>query len=184
MTRQTKRLELGPLQETDAVELFPIWNDWDVAKYTYLGRLISLDDCKKKVENILTIWRNPKDIGPYVVRCNSKIIGFIGGVHKSDVLGEFAVFYHFGKVYWGQGYATEAAAELLHQAFAEENTQRVSATAVTINPSSIRVLEKLGMTREGCLRRSFYNGEDFRDLYVYSILRDEYIALSMEVEQE
>jgi len=47
------------------------------------------------MSNALTNWNNLKNIGPYVVKYNSKIVGFAGGVHKSDILGEYEIFYHF-----------------------------------------------------------------------------------------
>lgn len=54
--------------------------------------------------------------------------------------------------HWGQGYASEAAAAILHFAFASLGLQRVQATCRPENVASARVLEKIGMVEEGLLR--------------------------------
>ena len=50
---------------------------------------------------------------------------------------------------------------------------RVWATADPENVASIRVLEKLGMRREGVLRRNVFVRGAFRDSAVYSVIEDE-----------
>ena len=42
------------------------------------------------------------------------------------------------------------------------------------NLLSMRLAEKAGFTREGILRKSFKIGEDYLDMVIYSILKDEY----------
>lgn len=170
-----ERLEFKELSMNYTEKLFEIWKNDDVVKYTYVGKITTIDDCNQRITNILTKWKNPKDIGPYVVFYESEVIGFAGGVHKSDVFGEYELFYHFDKKFWGKGFATETAKRLLEETFSIPTVQRVSAEAVVENQSSWRVLEKVGMKREGCLRRKFFDGKEYYDLYVYSILKNEYI---------
>ncbi len=43
-----------------------------------------------------------------------------------------------------------------------------------VNPASGRVMEKLGMTREGILREHFYRDGVFHDVVSYAILREEW----------
>ncbi len=53
---------------------------------------------------------------------------------------------------WGRGYATEIAAGLLELGFGPLGVHRCIAHVDPENPASIRVLEKVGMRREGLLR--------------------------------
>jgi RimJ/RimL family protein N-acetyltransferase len=53
---------------------------------------------------------------------------------------------------WGQGLAAEAARLLCDHAFSDLGLQRVQATCSPENVRSVRVLEKIGMKREGILR--------------------------------
>ena len=77
---------------------------------------------------------------------------------------------------WGNGYATEAARVMLRIGFELLEAHRVFATVDTENVSSIRVLEKLGMTREGMHRQSFWSPlhGSWRDVYLYAILEGEW----------
>ena len=77
---------------------------------------------------------------------------------------------------WGNGYATEAAAEILRIGFEVLEAHRVIGTVDTANIGSIKVLEKLGMMREGMNRQSFWSPPhgSWRDTYHYAIIKDEW----------
>ncbi|TCP57488.1 RimJ/RimL family protein N-acetyltransferase [Tamaricihabitans halophyticus] len=53
--------------------------------------------------------------------------------------------YRLRAISWGQGYATEVSAALLHKAFAELGVWRVFAYTSELNLASRRVLEKVGL---------------------------------------
>jgi len=50
--------------------------------------------------------------------------------------------------YWGQGYATEAAAELVRYGFEQAGLRRIFAECHPDNLASARVLEKIGLLPE------------------------------------
>ncbi|MFD9871338.1 GNAT family N-acetyltransferase [Streptomyces niveus] len=54
--------------------------------------------------------------------------------------------YRLHRAVWGRGYATEGARALVHKAFTELGTERITANTMTVNTSSRRVLEKAGLT--------------------------------------
>jgi ribosomal-protein-alanine N-acetyltransferase len=82
--------------------------------------------------------------------------------------------YWIGRRYWNRGYATEAAEAILMYGFTELGLQRIYAHHFERNPSSGRVMQKIGMKREGLLRRHFKKGERFENLVFYGILREEF----------
>ncbi len=77
---------------------------------------------------------------------------------------------------WNRGYATEAATALLRYAFEDRGLHRVYARHLSRNPSSGRVMQKLGMAFEGRQREHVLKGGVFEDLDVYAILEDEWRA--------
>jgi RimJ/RimL family protein N-acetyltransferase len=81
--------------------------------------------------------------------------------------------YWIGKPYWGHGLATEAAGEILRYGFEELRLNRIHAHHFAPNAASGRVLEKLGMVREGLLRQHVRKWGRFMDILVYGILADE-----------
>lgn len=82
--------------------------------------------------------------------------------------------YAFNRTYWGQGYGTEAARALLTAGFGRLKLHRIWATCDVRNHASRKLMERLGMRREAhYLRDKFQKGE-WRDSYLYAILKDEW----------
>jgi RimJ/RimL family protein N-acetyltransferase len=77
---------------------------------------------------------------------------------------------------WGQGFATEAARALLDFGFGVLKLHRIWANCDAENVASARVLEKIGMRREGCLRENEWIKGRWRDMLLYAILEQEYHA--------
>ena len=78
---------------------------------------------------------------------------------------------------------TESAAALMEHAFAKQGARRIIAMASPVNTKSWRVLERLGMRREGHLKRNVFFKTDtegrpvWLDTYMYAILEDEWRRL-------
>jgi ribosomal-protein-alanine N-acetyltransferase len=74
----------------------------------------------------------------------------------------------------GKGYCSEAAMIMVDYLFLTKDLVRIQAHADTENVASQRVLEKVGFRKEGIVRKqSFVRGE-WRDTFLYSILREEW----------
>ncbi len=76
--------------------------------------------------------------------------------------------------FWGQGYGMEAAGRLLRFGFGELGLHRIFAICDPRNVGSIRVLEKIGMQREGRLREHMLVRGEWCDSLVYAILEGEW----------
>lgn len=101
---------------------------------------------------------------------------FCGGIglhidseHRRAELG-----YWLGVPYWGQGLATEAAQAILRYGFTTLGLHRIYASHFAQNRASGRVLQKIGMQREGCLRGHLRKWDVFHDLEFYGMLRDDF----------
>ena len=78
---------------------------------------------------------------------------------------------------WGQGYATEVAAELLVIAFDGLGVRRIHADCFADNVGSRRVMEKLGLRREAHLvAESLHRELGWLDSLSYALLADEWRA--------
>jgi RimJ/RimL family protein N-acetyltransferase len=82
--------------------------------------------------------------------------------------------YWIGVPYWNQGYCTEAGAAVAAYGFGELGLNRITAHYFARNPASGRVLEKIGMTREGVLRQHLRRWGRFEDCVACAILRSEF----------
>lgn len=82
--------------------------------------------------------------------------------------------YWIGKAYWGKGYCSEAANELIDYGFKELKLNRIFGRHLKKNPASGRVMEKIGMKYEGCLRQHIKKWDQYEDIVYLGILKDEY----------
>ena len=106
-----------------------------------------------------------------------------GGAHAGAIgftvdKAEATLGYVLHKPYWGQGYMTEAARAMISFAFGELKLHRVYATCDVANPASFRVMEKVGMRREGLSLKSSWMKNRWRDTLHYAILASEWPAQS------
>ena len=87
--------------------------------------------------------------------------------------------YIVNPAYQGEGYATEAVAALLRKEFKNKHIHRVFAHCNPDNLASWKLLERVGLRREGLLRKNIFfrrgpNGEElWTDTYEYAILKEE-----------
>ena len=79
------------------------------------------------------------------------------------------------RLLWGRGMATEAAQAVVDAAFTTHpQLKRIAATADERNVPSCRVMEKIGMRREGSLRQSRVAGSELIDEAHFGLLRAEW----------
>ena len=72
---------------------------------------------------------------------------------------------------WGRGIMTEAVRALCREGFDACGVGRIYAEPLADNAASRRVLEKCGFALEGVLRKSVYQGGEYRDSCIYARLR-------------
>ena len=103
------------------------------------------------------------------LRAGERLIGSVSLLvtrpHRRAELG-----YWLGVPFWGQGYMTEAAGALVEHGFSLLYLHKIEATHMPRNPASGRVMEKIGMTREGLLRGHVLKNGVPEDLVVYGLL--------------
>ncbi len=103
---------------------------------------------------------------------DGKVIGLLGVICQDQGQGEMG--WALGVEYRGQGYATEAIRALMDYGFSSLGLHRIHADTSTDNLASCRIMERLGMRREGLLRGAVYEGGKWVDRYVYAMLADEW----------
>ncbi len=178
MLLETERLILRPIEETDVPALFPLINDADVARnlmrvpYPYPEEQYApwIRKAREAMER-----KEQYDMA-VVLKETGLPIGAIGfhDVVWSHMRAEMG--YWFGKPYWGNGYATEAAMGMLQFGFDELGLERIHAYSFTRNKASANVLRKIGMTYEGSARHAFRKNGEFLDIFLFGIIREEFAA--------
>lgn len=82
--------------------------------------------------------------------------------------------YHLARSEWGRGFATEAAQAIVQWALDQPEVYRVWTVCDVENHASARVLEKVGLVREGTLKRWGIHpnvSAEPRDFHCYALVK-------------
>ena len=148
----TQRLILRAPTMTDMASFVALLGDYDVAK-----NLRSVPNPYSKTlfrEFLVRSDHERRDGTDFTFAVTRAMDGAFLGVcalHKREA-GAWSVGYWYGKPYWGQGYATEAAGPVLRFAFEDRGAARLTADWFDDNPASGQVLHKLGFSITGVIR--------------------------------
>jgi [ribosomal protein S5]-alanine N-acetyltransferase len=110
----------------------------------------------------------------FAVVAGEELAGSIGLMMKGERIAEIG--YWIGVPYWGRGYASEAAEELIRHGFEDLGLERIYAGYYARNVASGRVLQKVGMVYEGTMRRHVCKWGEYLDVVCYGLLRDEWLS--------
>jgi ribosomal-protein-alanine N-acetyltransferase len=144
----TQRLVLDRWQSSDWLEFRPIATDPEVMRYITGGEPWT----DRQIQDFVT-----RQIKTYSERgfCRWKLlskddramIGFCGVGFWRDAPNP-EIGWWLARKYWGQGLATEAARAALRHGFEHAGLDRIISIARPENTASIRIMEKIGLTRE------------------------------------
>lgn len=169
----TERLKLRLIQFSDLQSIHKLHSLPETDEFNALGIPRNIEETKNTIEPWIGE-NNLSKIKNYTFaienRLDSEFIGLFGlklGVQKYK-RGE--VWYKIHSDFWRKGYATESLKAIINFGFKNLQLHRIEAGCAVENIGSVRVLEKAGMIREGCLRRVLPLKSGWSDSYIYSIL--------------
>ncbi len=137
-----------------------------------------------QIETLLTWAVNEQAISPrlnYFLAAARKDTGEIVGegvlriVNPGERQGEIG--FGVAPKYWTQGYGAEIASAVLDAGFGHFRLHRIAAQCSPDNKGSIRIMQKLGMAREGLLRDIHYARGKWWSTLIYGILDGEYAKI-------
>lgn len=171
----TSRLWIRQFEPQDYISLFEYLSDPTIYRFEP-GQPISLERAKD-----LALERSQgHDFWSVILKSNQKMIGHL--YFKQTEPRAFLTWelgYIFNPAFHHHGYATEAASQLLAYGFRHFGIHRVIAHCHPENIASWKVLENIGMKREGHFRKNvfFRTTTDGHALWVdtfeYAILRED-----------
>lgn len=172
----TERLTLREFAPSDAADVARLAGEKEIAAHTrFIPHPYSLDMAKDWLAS-LPGKHDRGEILNFAITLTStgELVGCVGftlnGIDNHAEMG-----YWIGKPYWNQGIATEAGKELVRYAFEKMGLFRIYAHYMTKNTASGRVMQKLGMRREGTMRDHRYKWGKYEDLAIYGIVKGDYL---------
>jgi ribosomal-protein-alanine N-acetyltransferase len=173
---KTERLVLRQLRLDDVDAVFAMRSDYEVTRLNIGSAYTSVEQARALIESILDNykWGNELRWGITLKNGDDTVIGMCGYNYwaRHDFRG--SVGYDLARAYWGQGIMTEAVRAVIKFGFERMGLNRIEADASVENEASIRILERLGFQREGIEREQYFEGGEFHDLMLFSLLRRDY----------
>lgn len=174
-TLTTERLVLRALRPDDAEAALLFRGDPEVMKYD--GPLIhTREEAVAFIEEV----RRECEAGEArawaaALREDGTAIGSVGLWEWNRYHRRAEVGYGIARAYWGQGYGAEAVGAAIQYGFQAMELHRIFARTIAENHRSVRMLERLGFTREGTQREHSWEDDGrFHDSAVYGLLQPEW----------
>jgi len=173
---ETERLLLRPLTQQDSTAVARLAGSREIAHTTIsIPHPYSEDQAREWITTHLAQSSSGKEVVFGVAARNpAQLIGAVGLREVDAEHSQAEMGFWIGVQSWGKGYATEAAGRVIRYAFEELRLNRVYAHHMLRNPASGRVLEKVGMKREGLLRQRVRKWGVFEDVVLLALLRQDW----------
>ena len=175
-TLETARLRLRHFRDSDLAPFMAYRNDPEVARYqSWEG--VSEPEARALIQE-------QKDVQPGVpgewfqIAVELKETGLLVGdcalkIEEHDER-QAEIGYTLSRAYQGRGIASEAVSSVLDYAFGTLKLHRVIAIVDCENVASFRLLERLGLRREGHFRENVWFKGKWGDEYLYATLQEEW----------
>ncbi len=166
-----KNVNLRVMEKDD----LPLFVEW-VNKPEVFGEYNPLHQMSRtEVEKIL---ENPSDFKAFIIeKKDGTKIGFVAHfnvVHIGTGTEQLEIGYSLVPNERGKGYGTEALQMIIDYLFLSRDAIRIQVTTDPRNVASQKILDKVGFKKEGLLRKNFFMRGEWRDVYIYSLLREEW----------
>ncbi|WP_054957307.1 GNAT family N-acetyltransferase [Paenibacillus dakarensis] len=174
LTLETERTILRKLRREDEQDIFLYGSDDDVSMYTAWPTHKTIEDTRTYLSKVLNKYNN-KAVAPWGIedKNTGRLIGTAGFMAWNLSHSKAEIGYALSRDYWNQGYMTEVIKKIISFGFNTMKLIRIEANCLPLNLGSARVMEKVGMTYEGTLRKSIFVKGTYEDLKLYSIIIDD-----------
>ncbi len=179
MKLQTGRLNFRQVSKEDLNNIHALHSLPETDKFNTLG----IPGTAQETEKIIYDWCSKQNAQPPAsyIFClelidTKQFIGLIALNLGKPNYQTAEVWYKIHPDQWHNGYATEALSKILSFAFTNLKLHRIEAGCAVENIASIKVLEKLGMKKEGIKRKILPIRGEWKDNYFYAILEEDFFG--------
>ncbi len=171
----TQRLVLSRITANDLDNIHKLHLEPLVAKYNTIGIPKTPQDTFGVIQGVLDDLPNPNpsQFGWIITTLTGTFIGEIGLKLAPIRYKKGEIHFSLMPVFWGNGYALEAAQAVIDFGFNTLDLRRLEAGVAISNTKSVALIERLGMQREGQHREILPIAQGWTDNYSYAILKSD-----------
>jgi len=172
----TKRLILRRLFIDDAEALYDILSCEKAMVYYGIFPLEQVGHAKWFIEQYQSGFINKRIIRWAIVeKETNRFVGTCGYQGLNETSSRSEIGYELHPDVWHKGYMQEALYAIICWGFDVFELNRIEALIYPENHASAHTVEKLGFTKECCLKEYAYFRDTYTDLNLYRLLKREYI---------
>lgn len=177
---ETDRFNLRKTEKRDTRDLFELYSEEEVLKYTPLVPFSAENEAWHEINWHLEIFTQQIGIRWLIEEKRSgKVIGTCGFLHYLKEQGCTEIGYDLAPSYWRRGIMSEVAAPILAFGFNSMKLNRIEAKVDPANQASIGLLTKLGFKQTGEFREYEIEEGNFIEILVFSMLRKQFSVLHL-----
>ncbi|MFE8699570.1 GNAT family N-acetyltransferase [Cytobacillus sp. FJAT-54145] len=177
---ETDHYSLRAMTKEDASAMFVFMGDNETMKFLTPHPVSNIDEMEKSIETSLDQFEVEKEI-PWVIidKKTEDVIGMfrLHKLHMWHQKAEMGVVLR--KDYQNKGVMTEILSKVMEFSFLTLGLNRLVGDIFAKNNGSRKLLEKYGFHKDGVLRQTDFDGEEFHDTIVYSMLKEEYFKRNL-----
>ncbi|WP_169891207.1 GNAT family N-acetyltransferase [Litchfieldia alkalitelluris] len=174
---ESNRLLLREIKEKDFDEIYRIKSDPEVVKYLTWGpfteeqtlnsikKQIAFQDAKNRKVFVLAV----------ILKDTQEVIGNALLMIENDDVETAEIGYFLHSKFWNRGLGKEVVECLIHAGFKVLNLYRIYAQCDVENVGSSHILKKMGFRLEGHFHKNLKVKGNWRDNFLFALLREEYI---------
>jgi len=174
---ETERLILRDFKNSDWEELHVLYMKPESVKYNPSGYPENEEASKKIVAGWVSQPYNTsreKYTAAIITKTGLNFVGVISLDLDKPKYRKGEIWYKLLPDFWGQGLATEAMTAMMAFGFKQLQLHRIECGCSIHNIASYKVMEKVGMIREGMKRKVLPLDDGWHDGYLYAMLEEEY----------
>ena len=171
---ETDRLFIRPYRADDYEESYALMQDKELYRFLHFD-VMNADEYQGLFHWLIQSYESKGNDYKYsfaiILKETNQLIGW-AGVGNLDLLeNEKEIYYLIGQQHWGNGYAYEAAKEVVKYAFNSRGLNRVVAKVDPDNAASKRIIEKLGFRYESTLNNLPVKHEECNGELLYALTK-------------
>lgn len=174
---KSERLQYRILSNEDFQFFMELYSDKEVMRYAYLDRLNTREKAQEAFRETLELQKTGQGT-QYVVTIKNTatdiaIVDYEVLFRNTDG-GICEIGYFIKKEFWGCGYGVEMGKAIIDELFESFNLHKIVASCNSNNHASENIMKKLGMQKEGVLRKIRYKDGRWDDEIKYGLMREEW----------
>jgi len=156
-----------------------------------LRRIENMENKLGGVKRFVSLEREVKWINDLIMNDNNSLIYLAICENGSEKIVGYTsisdIDYRNGGCFWsgiklspeksGKGYGLQTALLVLKYVFEELRMERCIAHGLEEHEVALKLMEKAGFKKEGLMRRYVYKNGEFKNTWLFSILKNEYVLI-------